>query len=1231
MKKRWSVWLSIFVLIVNLIPNIWQGYTVLADSFETKETKLINQEDLGVTSNVTASQENNVWEIHYRYQAAQDNEKRRLKFKIFDNQNNPILVNPEKGWTLTETKELVSPFSASDTGSIQFTTARSISNVKIKIQADAQFDDKTIKEDILPEDIGKFYELTVSEDGKTSILSENSNDSSTEPSSVTKSSTENPNVSDSKSTVIAESNETTTEENDDSPSLLVGQSNVSEQVAPFAAINYTNITPQYTTNSSGTYPTTSWTPTGNQTVINHQGKTYGSVNWDGNTGWSGNPDDVKNSYIEYGGKGSDAEFAIRKYAKETNTPGLYDVYLNVRGNKQKDIKPVDIVLVVDMSGSMEPSESNNYNDRAGAIRTGVSQFLKSIKDAGIDNYINVGLVGFSSPGEYVTGANGYIEVPMQSVAKDGHVDDINKMLSPKFSGGTFTQLGTRQGSKMLQADTSGNQKMMILLTDGVPTFSYVVSSATTVGGTLYGTSFSNNLDQPGFTSQLWRNVNNNRTPTSYNVGGNTIRDTWPATLGEAKMIKDSGIELHALGIQLGKDSGYTNNSADTYLTLQQVRARMGLLASPGLYQDASTTQDVQNYLESKAKNVVSEFNSINNGSIIDPIGSQFIYNSTKAEVRSVGSTPVTNLPTSTITNNQLNVSGLNLGKDQEIQLHYQMRLNTETSDFVPNKWYQMNGETTLMPNDKNPDNKVNFGVPSAKGEGIQLDFKKIWEEYDNDKSQRPSSVTYEVTRSQTTIANVWKTGFIKVEGSQDQDTWAKSTNQLASVQNGDANLWLPKYNAQGVNFNYKISNEIKVDGYDGTQVDDTTFKNIKQFIPLRLDVMKEDGSGKKISGASFKLVDESGMEISGIADSEGSTFTFNNLKAGKYTLTEVKAPDGYVILKHPIQIEVLKDGSVEVDNKSVKVENHTIKLIVDNQKKGLLPSTGGSGRTGYWIMSSIFIVLMAILGGYYWYRNRKASKKRNLEKSNRVLLHLSAVLIILSTGASLLRPVKAVADTNPVTFILHKRVFKDSEQLKSVQNNGLVVDDNDADAKDLIDENLTYGLNDVTFSVYDATQYVTDNLGKMSQEDLLKKVTNTDNAKLLSEIAPYNTLIQEVVTKNVNGEDGVAELTVNPSSESSAYLLIETKLSPAIKDKVEMTATPMLVILPIENPTKKGTYLNTINLYPKNTAIKPVTPTSPPSPPIKPDLPQTGEAKTIMGVFGLVVILTAVLLWQKKK
>ena len=62
------------------------------------------------------------------------------------------------------------------------------------------------------------------------------------------------------------------------------------------------------------------------------------------------------------------DFALRKYARETETPGLYDVFLNVRGNVQNPIKPVDIVLVVDMSGSMEGA-------REGAIKQGVKSFL----------------------------------------------------------------------------------------------------------------------------------------------------------------------------------------------------------------------------------------------------------------------------------------------------------------------------------------------------------------------------------------------------------------------------------------------------------------------------------------------------------------------------------------------------------------------------------------------------------------------------------------------------------------------------------------------------------------------------------------------------------------------------------------------------------------------------------------------------------------------------------------
>ena len=71
----------------------------------------------------------------------------------------------------------------------------------------------------------------------------------------------------------------------------------------------------------------------------------------------------------------------------------------------------------------------------------------------------------------------------------------------------------------------------------------------------------------------------------------------------------------------------------------------------------------------------------------------------------------------------------------------------------------------------------------------------------------------------------------------------------------------------------------------------------------------------------------------------------------------------------------------------------------------------------------------------------------------------------------------------------------------------------------------------------------------------------------------------------------------------------------------------------VENPIEKGTNLTTIHLYPKNTQIK-VTP-PPTLPPTKPKdplpiLPQTGEAKTVIGILGVLVLGTALLLWQKQ-
>lgn len=1217
MKKKWATWLSLLVLCLSIVANISQGYTVLADSLASDESMLIQDDDLLVSSKVTPSQAGNAWVIHYRYHAVEDGETRRLKFQFLDPQGQPITVVPEEGWTITEDKQLLSTFRAQDEGYVRLTTESSITKISLNVQADAQDKSGKLQTDILPKDIGKTYALTPPENTVTGTSSTSTKSSS----SATPSS--------SSSTASTTSNSVTNSQESQTMASTSASESTATQFQTEMLTAGPNIVPQYTTDATGIYPTNSWIPAGNQTVINHQGNVNATNQWDGNKSWSGDPSNRSTSYIEYGGTGSAAQFAMRKYAKETATPGLYDVYLNVRGNDQKNIKPVDIVLVVDMSGSME-------TDRAAAVRSGISSFLQQITNAGIGDYVNVGLVGYSSPG-YLSTKTGIVKVDMKAVSAQGQVAALNGAVKQTFEGGTFTQLGIRNGTEMLQQDSSQNQKMMILLTDGVPTFSYTVTDAIQNNNVVYGTKFSTDMDEPADTSQLWIWKRNSsgiwiRSPKSYPAGGSTISDTWPATLGEAKISKDKGITLHALGIQLAQDNGCRKDPNNPYMTRQQVLANMNLLATPGLYQDANSANDIQKYLQDRAQNVISEFDTVNNATISDPLGSQFQYNGT-VDVKSIGTKSIVKLPTTNMTSNQLNVSDMSLGAGEEVQFHYQVRLNTETNDFKPDYWYQMNGRTTLMPNIKTPDYQVDFGVPSAKAPGITLNLNKIWEEYDGIKTNRPTQVTYGITRNNTVTNNAWQKGFATIQGTSSNDTWTTSVSKLAVDATSQPSLSLPKYNTNGVAFNYSVSEEVAVNGYDGTKVDDMTYKNTKQFKPLNLQVTKADSNGKNIAGASFKLVNSSGKEFSINTDSTGAIFTFANLTPDTYTLTETKAPDGYVILSQPIIITVAKNGSVTQDGKPISADNYTIKLTVKNQQKGILPSTGGSGRTGYFIASLIFMGLVAIIGGIFYYRNRRL-RHHQLLKGPVNKSHLLLLLLITSLGITFTNAQKIAADEQPITFILHKRVFKDSGDLKTIKDNGLVITPNDPNSG-AIDSDKTYGLNGVTFDVYDVTSYVSNALKSTSKEALMKHVTNTDKASLLAEIKPYQPTSQEVVTVSSDGEDGVARFSVQPTSQNSAYLILEKQISDKDAGKVKMTATPMLVILPVVNPVDKTSFLTTINLYPKNTAVKtpvipPVNPVNP-KPPHFPFLPDTGEVKSVMVVLGGIVVIIAVSFWYNRR
>lgn len=698
----------------------------------------------------------------------------------------------------------------------------------------------------------------------------------------------------------------------------------------------------YTDNADGIKPTYNWS--GGDNVLNHVG---GSEHYGLNRTSTNLTENERETYLNFGEDSSNPDYRIRKYAKETDTPGLFDVYLDVKGNTQRDIKPVDIALVVDMSGSMEPSGNNQQADRAQAARDGVEEFITYINDRGLQQYVNVGLVGYSSDGylgltydnhvatayTYPDGRvqpldsnmlkmNGYVELPLNSLASATQEDDIKTVLDVPFTGGTFTQRGLERGAAMLDDDKTDNKKMMILLTDGVPSYSRHVAESEYIGNELVATSFDNRVrdfDGTGSTAVFpkmihkqgldWRGRYVSYDDYAMDSQGNLeadayednsrhlIPDTWAATLGQAKIIRDSGMEIHELGIQIGDDGLHElDGTYYPYMPKSEVEAKMRQIPTPGMYEAAESVDDVKNYLINQAKDVVKSFNTVVDGSIDDPLGDQFDYDSNRVDVKSIGTSPVNeySLPDATIANGKLSAENLNLGKDQEVELHYQVRMRTENQNFQPDHWYQLNGRTTLTPNAK--DGKVDFGVPSAKMPGVTFNVKKQWQTLGDTKLPANLGVTLKSPTAHTTK---------QITLSPDTD-WAER-------------LTIPKYDNEGQPFKYQFAGEnaqaelsayIESDEFDA-RTNTLTITNAQPGIQIK----KLSTDGTPITAAQreamrFKVThytDNFTREISSFelaGDKLEST-----LAPGYYGVQEVAAPTGFEPDTTEYRFQLTKSGT----------------------------------------------------------------------------------------------------------------------------------------------------------------------------------------------------------------------------------------------------------------------------------------------------------------------------------
>ncbi|XCP85946.1 SpaA isopeptide-forming pilin-related protein [Roseburia hominis] len=95
---------------------------------------------------------------------------------------------------------------------------------------------------------------------------------------------------------------------------------------------------------------------------------------------------------------------------------------------------------------------------------------------------------------------------------------------------------------------------------------------------------------------------------------------------------------------------------------------------------------------------------------------------------------------------------------------------------------------------------------------------------------------------------------------------------------------------------------------------------------------------------------------------EKGEIIFENLSEGTYLLKEVKAPDGYNMLKEPFAFTISRNAvRIDASNSGITVGEDGKTLLVKNSAGAALPETGGVGTTVFYIVGGILMIGAGVL------------------------------------------------------------------------------------------------------------------------------------------------------------------------------------------------------------------------------------------------------------------------------
>lgn len=274
----------------------------------------------------------------------------------------------------------------------------------------------------------------------------------------------------------------------------------------------------------------------------------------------------------------------------------------------------------------------------------------------------------------------------------------------------------------------------------------------------------------------------------------------------------------------------------------------------------------------------------------------------------------------------------------------------ENSVVIKIKGTAANTEVTLVKD-------TNYTV-SASGQTFTIDFTNFISQ--KSKAGQTIEITYSATLNEKALSRDKETNTVHLEYSNDPNNSSsigKTPDKTVYVY--DFDIVVNKYTNNGEN--EKKLADAKFVLKKAGETDDVYYH--------------WDDSTKTVSwvpvanAADLKTVDDwekAGVTVA-VTDSNGKT-TFKGLDSGKYALVEIDAPNGYNLLKEPVDVEITVEYDAETGKpkttSATAADNngqYSQTKSVENKSGAELPSTGGIGTTVFYVLGGLLVVCAGVL------------------------------------------------------------------------------------------------------------------------------------------------------------------------------------------------------------------------------------------------------------------------------